>query len=105
MEAMAEKFRAALSRREAAIRDFFDIDYAVRRLDLHPRDTSFIQLIRQKLDVPGNDPVDVSRDRLKTLRQQVEPRLKPVLRAGDFVDFELDRAFNIVADAAAMVHP
>jgi predicted nucleotidyltransferase component of viral defense system len=102
-EAMAEKFRAALSRREAAIRDFFDIDYAVRRLDLHPHDTSFIQLIRHKLDVPGNDPVDVSRERLKTLRQQLEPRLKPVLRAKDFAEFDLDRAFKIVADAAAMV--
>ena len=31
-EALTEKFRAALSRREPAIRDFFDIDYAVRRL-------------------------------------------------------------------------
>ena len=32
IEALAEKFRAALSRREPAIRDFFDIDYAVSRL-------------------------------------------------------------------------
>ena len=102
-EALAEKFRAALSRREAAIRDFFDIDYAVRRLDLHPHDTSFIQLIRHKLDVPGNDPVDVSGDRLKALRLQLEPRLKPVLRAKDFAEFDLDRAFKIVTDAAAMV--
>ena len=102
-EAMAEKFRAALSRREAAIRDFFDIDYAVRRLDLHPHDISFIQLIRHKLDVPGNAPVDVSRERLKTLRQQLESRLKPVLRAKDFEKFDLDRAFEIVAAVAAMV--
>ncbi len=102
-EAMAEKFRAALSRREAAIRDFFDIDYAVRRLGLHPRDAAFIQLIRSKLDVPGNDPIDVSGDRLKALRLQLEPRLKPVLRAKDFAEFDLDRAFEIVADAAAML--
>jgi predicted nucleotidyltransferase component of viral defense system len=102
-EAMAEKFRAALSRREAAIRDFFDIDYAVRMLGLRPRDAAFIKLVRQKLDVPGNDPVDVSRVRLKTLRQQLEPRLKPVLRAKDFAEFDLDRAFDIVADVAAMV--
>ncbi|MBM3303090.1 MAG: nucleotidyl transferase AbiEii/AbiGii toxin family protein [Deltaproteobacteria bacterium] len=102
-EAMAEKFRAALSRREAAIRDFFDIDYAVRKLGLHPRDASFIQLVRHKLNVPGNDPVDVSADRLKAFRLQLEPRLKPVLRAKDFEEFDLDRAFKIVADAAAMV--
>lgn len=29
VEAFAEKFRAALSRREVAARDFFDLDYAV----------------------------------------------------------------------------
>jgi len=102
-EAMAEKFRAALSRREAAIRDFFDIDYAVRMLGLQPRNAAFIKLVRQKIDVPGNDPVDVSRDRLKVLGLQLEPRLKPVLRAKDFAEFDLDRAFKIVADVAAMV--
>ena len=102
-EALAEKFRAALSRHEAAIRDFFDIDFAVRRMDLRPRDAAFIRLVRSKLDVPGNDPVDVSGDRLKTLRLQLEPRLKPVLRAKDFAEFDLDRAFEIVAAVAAMV--
>jgi predicted nucleotidyltransferase component of viral defense system len=30
-EAFAEKFRAALSRREVAIRDFYDLDYAIRK--------------------------------------------------------------------------
>jgi len=102
-EALAEKFRAALSRREAAVRDFFDIDYAIRRLGLHPHDPAFIRLIRSKLEVPGNDPVDVSKDRLKTLRLQLEPRLKPVLRAKDFGKFDLDRAFKIVAEVATMV--
>jgi len=102
-EALAEKFRAALSRREVAIRDFFDIDYAVRRLGLRPRGAAFIRLIRHKLDVPGNDPVDVSGERLKALRQQLESWLKPVLRAKDFSEFDLDRAFRTVADVAAMI--
>ena len=39
IEALAEKFRAALSRREPAIRDFFDIDYAVRKGGLQRRET------------------------------------------------------------------
>jgi len=103
MEALAEKFRAALSRRETAIRDFFDIDYAVRKLNLRVRDAAFIRLIRSKLDVPGNDPVDISGDRLKILRLQLESRLKPVLRAKDFAEFDLDRAFEIVAAVATMV--
>ena len=34
MEALAEKARAALSRREVAIRDFYDMDHAVRQQGL-----------------------------------------------------------------------
>jgi hypothetical protein len=100
MEAFAEKFRAALSRREVAIRDFYDIDYAVRRLDLRPGDPALVGLVRQKLAVPGNDPVDISESRLAALRQQLEPQLKPVLRNRDFADFDLDRAIRTVAEMA-----
>jgi hypothetical protein len=49
-------------------------------------------LVRQKLEVPGNDLVDVSPDRFATLRPQLESQLKPVLRA---------RAFATVAEVAA----
>ncbi|MSV27151.1 MAG: hypothetical protein EXQ52_00140 [Bryobacterales bacterium] len=102
-EAFSEKFRAALTRREVAIRDFFDIDYAVRHLDLRPRDQNMIELVRQKLAVPGNDAADVSGERLGTLRRQLEPQLKPVLREKDFAEFDLQRAFKIVVEMAARV--
>ena len=102
-EAFAEKFRAALSRREVAPRDFFDLDYAVRKLGLQPDDAELVQLVRQKLTVVGNAPVDVSEGRLRELRQKAEPQLRPVLRARDFADFDLPRAFRIVADMAAKV--
>jgi len=100
MEAFAEKFRAAVSRRDVAIRDFYDIDYAVRRLDLRPQDPALIELVRQKLAVPGNGPADVSGSRLAALRQQLEPELKPVLRSKDFAEFDLERAFRIVVEIA-----
>lgn len=103
IEAFAEKFRAALSRREVAIRDFYDIDFAIRRLQVRPEDAELIGLVRQKLAVPGNDPVDVSVNRLDALRQQLGPQLKPVLRAGDFAEFDLERAFRTVAQMAAKV--
>jgi len=97
MEAFAEKFRAALSRREAAIRDFYDIDYAVRRLDLRPQDADLVELVRQKLAMPGNEPADVSEARLAMLRRQLDAQLKPVLRDRDFAEFDLERAFQTVA--------
>ncbi len=99
-EAFAEKFRAALSRREPAVRDFFDLDYAVRTLGVKSDDDELLGLVQSKLRVPGNDPVDVSFSRLSALRQQVEPQLRTVLRAEDFGAFDLDRAFGIVTDMA-----
>lgn len=101
IEAFAEKFRAALSRREVAVRDFFDLDYAVRRLGLRSGNPELIDLVRRKLFVPGNEPVDVSANRLAALRQQVGPQLQPVLRAEDFAEFDLERAFQIVTRMAA----
>jgi len=100
MEAFAEKFRAALSRREAAIRDFYDIDYAVRRLDLRPQDPALVELVRQKLAMPGNEPADVSEARLAALRRQLDAQLKPVLRDRDFAEFDLERAFRTVGQMA-----
>lgn len=99
-EAFAEKFRAALSRREVAARDFFDLDYAVRKLGLRADDAELIGLVRQKLAIRGNDPVDVSEKRQAELRQQVEPQLRAVLRGVDFAEFDVERAFRLVADMA-----
>ncbi len=104
IEAMAEKFRAALSRREVAIRDFYDIDYAARRLGFDPLDAELIELVKKKLAVPGNEPVDVSATRQAALRVQLEARLKPVLRATDFTAFDLERAFAIVARVAGRIN-
>lgn len=100
-EAMAEKLRAALSRRDVAIRDFYDVDHAVRRLTLRVLDPELVGLVREKLAMPGNEPVDVSAARLAALRPQLEAQLRPVLRARDFAEFDLERAFATVASVAA----
>ncbi len=101
IEAMAEKLRAALSRREAAIRDYYDIDHAIRRLSLDVLEPGLVGLVREKLAVTGNDPVDVSSARLAVLRPQLDSELKAVLRTRDFTEFDLDRAFATVAEVAA----
>ena len=102
-EALAEKFRAALSRRDVAIRDFYDVDYAVRKGSLMPEADELVSLVKQKLNVPGNDPVNVSDGRLAALRMQIEHQLRPVLREKDFVEFDLDRAFKIGVEMAKAV--
>ena len=95
-EAMAEKLRAALTRRDVAIRDFFDVDHAVRNGVLDTRDPALLRLLRRKLQVPGTSPVDVSPDRVGQLRRQLEADLRPVLREQDFAQFDLERALGIV---------
>jgi Nucleotidyl transferase AbiEii toxin, Type IV TA system len=46
-EAMAEKLRAALTRRDVAIRDFFDMDHAVRNGALDVQDRNLLDLLRR----------------------------------------------------------
>lgn len=99
-EAMAEKLRAALSRRVVAIRDFYDIDQAIHGQGLSVLKPELVELVRAKLTVPGNEAVDVSGGRLESLRLQVDTELKPVLRDQDFAEFDLDRAFEKVMEVA-----
>ena len=102
-EAMAEKFRAALTRRKAAIRDFYDIDYAVRKHEVRTEDADLIALVRQKLAVPGNDSINIGPDCLTELRGQLDTRLKSVLRERDFMEFDLERAYKMVVEVAKAV--
>lgn len=102
-ESMAEKFRAALTRREVAIRDFYDIDYIARSLSFDCLDDDFVNLVRTKLTVPGNGLFDVSDIRLVGLESQLDPQLRPVLRSKDFEDFDLRRAREIVKSVAGVL--
>lgn len=99
-EAMAEKLRAALCRREAAIRDFFDVDHAVERTAFDTLAPDVLDLVRVKVAVPGTGAADVSPDRLAQLRRQLVPELRPVVHPREFERFDLDRAFNTVRAVA-----
>lgn len=63
----------------------------------------FCTLVRSKLSISGNAAVDVSASRLAALRRQESLGLREVLRPADLAAFDLDRAFGIVADLAAMM--
>ena len=95
IEALAEKFRAALSRREPAIRDFFDIDYAVRKGGLRPTMPSLSIKSGKSWRFQATIRWMLAKRDLNALRRQVEPQLRPVLRDQDFAEFDLDRAFQI----------
>lgn len=100
-EAMAEKIRAALTRREPAIRDFFDIDYSVRKNQLNFDDKRLLFLIEKKLNVPGTGDINLSKNRINKLRRQLKAQLEPVLRPQDFQRFDFERALKTVKKIAA----
>jgi len=104
-EAYAEKLRAALSRRDPAVRDYYDVDHAFRTGRIQPDDARLIDLIRQKVAIPGNEPIDVSEEKLESLRKQIAAELKPVLRESDFAEFDIDRAVDIVRRFAEPLLP
>ena len=99
-EAMAEKLRAALCRREVAIRDFFDVDHAARNAGVDVHDAALLDLLRRKLTIPGTAPLDVSAERMEQLQRQLEAQLRPVLRDQEFEQFDLERAIGTVRAVA-----
>ena len=102
-EAYAEKLRAALTRREPAIRDFYDVHHATRMGILDPFEDDLLQLVRRKLAVPDCEPVDASREKLRHLSMQLQSQLEPVLRVADYDSFDLPQAFAVVARVADAV--
>ena len=99
-EAIAEKLRAALTRLEPAIRDFFDIDYLASQNKMDLNDRHLFQLLAEKLKFPGNPPIDLSLARHEKLKTQINTELTPMLRPSDFESFDLDRALGLVARIA-----
>ena len=95
-----QKLRAAMTRKEPAIRDFYDLSHAVREIRLDSQDPEFLSMVRAKLEVPGNASVDVSAERRRELDKQLEGQLKPVLRPADFARFNFDEAFELVCSIA-----
>jgi hypothetical protein len=95
-EAYAEKVRAALTRTEPAIRDLFDLFYAVYKMNLDFEAPDFLIMVKKKLGVPGITPVDISLEYRRELDRQVEGQLRPVLRPADFDSFNMDEAFALI---------
>jgi len=89
-EAYAEKIRAALCRKELAIRDFYDLDYAIEN-NLIELNDAFLVLIKQKIRYEKffhdfNRPEVV-----KFLQEKVQAELEPTLKQTRDIAFSLSR--------------
>jgi predicted nucleotidyltransferase component of viral defense system len=93
-ETYAEKLRAALTRRVPAIRDFFDIDYALRQGLIQLEQVDLIEMLQCKLAIPGNSDIDMSQEKYDALDGQLLTQLRPVLREEDYASFDLSKAYE-----------
>jgi predicted nucleotidyltransferase component of viral defense system len=105
MEAYAEKIRAALTRPDPAIRDFFDIDHGVRLALFDHRSRPFLDVVAIKLAVDGNEPVDLSPAKIALLSRQIDTQLHSVLRPQDYETFDLARVIAILDEIVRLNNP
>lgn len=96
-EVWAEKIRAAVTRIEPAIRDFYDLNHAVRRGLIDLAEDELSALVRDKLAVPGNVLMHMTDSRRSALERQVATELRPVLRERDFAQFSLESICSALA--------
>lgn len=95
-EAIAEKLKAAITRKDVVIRDYYDLWYITESgFDFYQ--DNFINLFKRKLSGDGY-PGDfrknfgLNADQLSLLRNQVDSHLMPVIRAGE--EFDLQKVFE-----------
>jgi predicted nucleotidyltransferase component of viral defense system len=91
LECYSEKLRAAMARKEPAIRDIFDVDYALKKklFDAH----EIAPLVRHKFETQ-NRQILLNDERKHIFKQQLGTDLKPVLRDRDFDGFDFESAWT-----------
>ena len=95
-EAVAEKLKAAITRRDLAIRDYYDLWYiAEAKFNFH--DKKFLVIFEKKLKDEGckgdfKRNFGLSGEAIKNLYKQTETDLMPVVRLGEH--FDLDKVFE-----------
>ncbi len=95
-EAVAEKLKRAISRKDVAIRDYYDL-WCIAEFGFDFYNEKFIKLFKRKVADEGytgdyRKDFGLSQDKLSLLRRQVGTDLMPVIRAGE--SFDLDKFFE-----------
>lgn len=103
-EAVAEKLKAAITRRDVAIRDYYDL-WFISEAKFDFKNKHFINIFKKKIEdekYNGNygKNFGLNEKKLDLLRKQVETELLPVIRIGE--SFDLDKVleqFNVILQA------
>ncbi|MCL5730441.1 MAG: nucleotidyl transferase AbiEii/AbiGii toxin family protein [Candidatus Pacearchaeota archaeon] len=94
-EAVAEKLKAALTRRNLAIRDYYDL-WHIAETKFDFQDAHFVSLFKKKLKNEGytgdySKNFGLREESMSLLRHQIATELMPVIRLGE--KFELEKLF------------
>ena len=92
---MAEKLKAAITRRDLAIRDYYDL-WHIAESGFDFRNKQFLTIFKKKLDAEGylgdyRYNFGLNEESINLLQRQVETDLIPVIRLEE--KFDLGRVF------------
>lgn len=95
-EAVAEKLKAAITRRDVAIRDYYDL-WFISEAKFDFKNKNFLSIFKKKLEEEkyrNNYSHDFGLDRksIALLNKQISTELIPVIRIGE--TFDLDKVFE-----------
>jgi len=93
-ETLAEKIRAMFTRKEVAIRDFFDFWHAKRNTKVVSDESVIISMAIKKIAVSPYPFAALSSERIAQLEKQLLTDLKPVLTKESFRQFNLSEAIT-----------
>ncbi len=95
-EAIAEKLKVAITRRDLAIRDYYDLWFiAEAKFDF--KNKHFLSLFKKKLEAEKyqasySNNFGLDQKNIELLRKQIVTELIPVIRVGE--NFDLDKVFK-----------
>lgn len=98
-EAVAEKLKAAITRKDKAVRDYYDL-WHIAQSGFDFQNEKFIELLKKKLSNEGfqgdfRHNFGLDEDAINLLRRQIETDLIPVIRLNEQFDFDrIFRKFN-----------
>ena len=95
-EAVAEKLKAAITRRDVAIRDYYDL-WSLAEAKFDFKNKHFLSIFMKKLEEEKykgdySQNFGLEKKLVELLRKQIDTELTPVIRMGE--SFDLDKVFE-----------
>ncbi len=103
-EAYAEKTRAALCRKKLAIRDFYDLDYAITHNLIDISSGAFTALVKKKIHHETHFHDFTDPEIIKFLKFKIKGELEPTLKRSGIAGFHLERITKNLLDLSVRIN-